>query len=1089
MIRRSTRWTLRAAGFLLAGLIILTGLLAWRLASGPIALDFLTPFLEQALSRGPYRATIGATVLRWHGFHHPLGLDASDVVIRDADGTTLASIPALTMGLSAPALLRGEIAPTRFELAGPTVRIIRNADGAFRLALDLPAAVQPPDEPPSGPPAPDPSPPNGAAPDDAAPPDEPSPEPGARDPLEWLVAALDAPRGSGHPLAALNRISVVDGRIVLVDHATRRRWIAPNAEFELWRTEDGTRATLHAVVAAGQRLARLDVAAAYRRDRGDTELDLRLADLLPAALAGIDPVMAPLRVLPGPVSGTASVHLGPGFAPDLASFALRGSAGRIGLDRAFPRPATVAGWELSGSVDVTAHRMRIDRAVIDLGGPRLTATATMTAAPAGFTLEAEAALRTLPVDLLDLYWPVGASPGGRHWVTRNIAQGMVRQVSLRLSATAPPEDPFDIALRSFDGSMAFDGLRVSYLDGMPPVVEVGGTAQFSAEGMVLDLGTGRVLDLAMPSARVAITGFDRPGPETIAIDLVLTGPLRTALEILDAPRLRYAAALGLSPAAVTGVQASRLRFTFPLARELPLDQVAIAVAANLRNAGLGTVAEGIAVSGIDGALSLDGRGMTIEGTATAAGVPISFSWAERFGRDRDLLTRLSASATIDPAGGAALGLPALPWLRGPIGVSAVYADPDRVHRSAAIDLDLTQTAMMIDSLGWAKAAGAPGHAHIDLALTRGVSNRVAAFRLAAPDLAVRGEARLASGGDALAEVTVHELTQGRTRVAVHAVPRPGGGYAASVRGERFDATPLFDSGTPTGPPGTGSAAGAAAAEPPPPLALTVALGEVLLGSGRSLRNVSGSLERSAEGWTAIDLAATAGASDRLRLVMEPVGPGVAQYLLTSTDAGAALSGLRVGNAVRGGTLSLSGVRQGPPGAYRYGGRVRIDRFRLVDPPVLAQLLSATSPAGLDNLLSGDGLGFNRLTAEYRLAGDVLTLAEGRTAGGALGLTFAGRFDRAADRLDLEGTIVPVYELNRAVGSIPLLGEVLTGGEGQGLFAFTYAVRGPLTGPEVTVNPLAVLAPGFLRNLFFLEGDGAGGTGALSSERPAGGGAN
>ncbi len=39
------------------------------------------------------------------------------------------------------------------------------------------------------------------------------------------------------------------------------------------------------------------------------------------------------------------------------------------------------------------------------------------------------------------------------------------------------------------------------------------------------------------------------------------------------------------------------------------------------------------------------------------------------------------------------------------------------------------------------------------------------------------------------------------------------------------------------------------------------------------------------------------------------------------------------------------------------------------------------------------------------------------------------------------------------------------GEGEGLLAVTYRMTGDLGDPEVSVNPLSVLAPGFLRGLF------------------------
>jgi uncharacterized protein YhdP len=87
------------------------------------------------------------------------------------------------------------------------------------------------------------------------------------------------------------------------------------------------------------------------------------------------------------------------------------------------------------------------------------------------------------------------------------------------------------------------------------------------------------------------------------------------------------------------------------------------------------------------------------------------------------------------------------------------------------------------------------------------------------------------------------------------------------------------------------------------------------------------------------------------------------------------------------------------------------------------------------------------------------------SGSQLGLTMNGEVNLETSDLDLEGTIVPVYTVNRVLGKIPLVGPFLAGEEGEGAFAATYWVRGELSDPQITVNPLAVLAPGFIRDLF------------------------
>ena len=94
MIRRTARIALEIAGFVIAGFIILTALVAWRLSAGPVALDFLTPYVEDALAgttAGPVaRIGIGGTMLRWRGFERPLDLAATDVVLYGPDDEPIA---------------------------------------------------------------------------------------------------------------------------------------------------------------------------------------------------------------------------------------------------------------------------------------------------------------------------------------------------------------------------------------------------------------------------------------------------------------------------------------------------------------------------------------------------------------------------------------------------------------------------------------------------------------------------------------------------------------------------------------------------------------------------------------------------------------------------------------------------------------------------------------------------------------------------------------------------------------------------------------------------------------------------------------
>jgi uncharacterized protein YhdP len=128
-------------------------------------------------------------------------------------------------------------------------------------------------------------------------------------------------------------------------------------------------------------------------------------------------------------------------------------------------------------------------------------------------------------------------------------------------------------------------------------------------------------------------------------------------------------------------------------------------------------------------------------------------------------------------------------------------------------------------------------------------------------------------------------------------------------------------------------------------------------------------------------------------------------------------------------------------------------------------LALPSFTGAGSLLAGSGIPFSTLRGEFAYADAHLTLQNLLAYGEALGVSANGAVDLRRDRLDLQGTIVPAYALNSILGNVPVIGSLLLGGEGQGLFAANYRVTGSAADPQVAVNPLSALAPGFLRRLF------------------------
>ena len=89
----------------------------------------------------------------------------------------------------------------------------------------------------------------------------------------------------------------------------------------------------------------------------------------------------------------------------------------------------------------------------------------------------------------------------------------------------------------------------------------------------------------------------------------------------------------------------------------------------------------------------------------------------------------------------------------------------------------------------------------------------------------------------------------------------------------------------------------------------------------------------------------------------------------------------------------------------------------------------------------------------------------KAIGPSLGITLEGQVLQSLGKTDLRGVIIPSYTVNSALGKIPLLGPVLTGGKGQGIIGFNYRISGPANDPKVTVATSSGLALGPLQRLF------------------------
>ncbi|RYG94485.1 MAG: hypothetical protein EON58_16135, partial [Alphaproteobacteria bacterium] len=95
----------------------------------------------------------------------------------------------------------------------------------------------------------------------------------------------------------------------------------------------------------------------------------------------------------------------------------------------------------------------------------------------------------------------------------------------------------------------------------------------------------------------------------------------------------------------------------------------------------------------------------------------------------------------------------------------------------------------------------------------------------------------------------------------------------------------------------------------------------------------------------------------------------------------------------------------------------------------------------------------------------LSVANGIVRGEQIGATFQGMLRDARGSMDMTGTFMPAYGINRLFGELPLIGAILGNGRDRGLIGITFKLEGVFDKPKLTINPLSIIAPGVFRQIF------------------------
>lgn len=689
----------------------------------------------------------------------------------------------------------------------------------------------------------------------------------------------------------------------------------------------------------------------------------------------------------------------------------------------------------------------------------------------GATPSFAAALKSQGLDVAAVkqLWPFFIAPPARKWVREHVVGGRVAEIALdaavpsgifgkiRQGAKLDPDE--------FDLRASFSGVRMDTFGELPPIRD--GAGKLSIVGMSVDVnvssGVVYVAD-AEPAEIVegsfVIPDFGvRPNPTQVRVSM--EGATRSLGAISNSKPLIVFDRMDLDPYALDGTANIDVAANFLLKKGLREDEVEWHAIADLTDTGSSQKLFERNIRNADLHLEATSRSVRVTGEAEVDGTRTRLELVEPIGGS-DVKSERSYSASLDEAARKKMGLALDAVIKGTIGASVEELGGGRQSQ----DLDLTNAELLLPWIGWTKGKGVPATA--TFVMSKGPQGtRLDDFYLEGDGFSAAGELIVDSKGVVSADFSDIALNESDSFTLK--IGRQGNIYKIDVAGLRMDARGLINKLFHEGD--FGDEAGTTNIE------LTADLGLVRGFNGRAVRNV------------AMTYGTKEGRFDRLSLrglftdntyvnILANTSSQRTTFEVDSNDAGATVGFIDVYRRMIGGELRARLVRD-QDGVFK--GPIQAANFVISDEPRLGNVVSGGTVRQQDrgediskikrelSKVNTKQVRFLDARAQIEKGTDSLQVKDGVLTSVQFGLTFDGTLFDEKSNMNLSGTFLPAVGISRAIGFIPLVGELLGNGRDTGLLGITFRMSGPSKDPKLEINPISLVTPGIFRKVFEFPG--------------------
>lgn len=788
---------------------------------------------------------------------------------------------------------------------------------------------------------------------------------------------------------------------------------------------------------------------------GDKAFDVQDFDLKVAYNSGTDGLtLEASSNRAGPIKGRALLNIQDAMkGQDYRKFNLISPGLKLDFTPTFESPISFETVNIDGEVDLAQYALRDTVVDVTTGGDRLRVSGSIALTPdrkageppvtGSFDIASQGDIRR---ETVLAFWPVGLGAGARRYAANRITSGVASSIEGHMDLL---RDSFaEGYLRDENLALAFQvrDASVRFLDDLPAVENATGKGQLSGNGFKLVLESGEYGGWILEDGAVDFPAFNPQGVP-FRVFAKGRGPARNIMKILVESRLK----IKFEPDRLTGDAEMTFEMFRPALDNVPYKDVQFLALGTVTQGGLKQAALGFDLT--NGRFKIDASqaGVAVSGFGDLGPSPVQFTWRDAF-NDGDESSNLSATAVVTPDLLNRFGVLGRAYLSGeiPIELQARIAGDGLVSADTA--LDLGEARLDISEIGWVKPKGVPAKASIQFENVGALSKSTVLFT--SQDARLDGEYMLGEDSRLVSATVRRAYLKNKADFGGDIARAQDGGLIVELDGSYLDLSGIMS--------GLGAAAGADAGNTTP-LDISADLDALTLRPGLDMRQARLTARTGPLGLSLFTATGKADDGSPFSARYDATVPDGATVNITSGNAGFMAHALIDAGFLEGGNLDLTGkfTTDGSPADFD----IVLTDVRMRNAPFLTQILSLASLRGLADTLGGEGVLFSRIDVPLKLANGRYVVTGAKAEGPALGLTTSGFLQADNGMIEFNGVLVPSFGMNSALGGIPIIGDLVVGRDGEGVFSLTYAISGTLEKANVSVNPLSALAPGVIRRIF------------------------